>query len=359
MKHNFTNDYSEGAHPKILERLMHTNMQQQIGYGQDNYSIEAKNLIKKLINNPHAEVYFVAGGTQANLLVISSMLKIHEAVISTSTGHIYTHETGAIEAVGHRIIPIDSKDGKLTPKDVEEVLHNHSLRPHVVKPKMVYVSNSTEIGTIYSKSELKELSIFCKKHNLIFYMDGARLGNALKSENNDLTLAEIASLTDIFYIGGTKNGAMLGEAIIFKNSNLHPEFDYVMKQKGALLAKGRVLGIQFLELFKDDLYFKLAEHSNKMAMKIANAIQELGYTLLTPFYTNQIFPILPTALINELKHNYSFYEWSAIDSSHSVVRLITSWATSENIVDEFINDFSLLHYAHLENKNLKKAESKF
>lgn len=350
MKHNFTNDYTEGAHTKILERLIQTNMSQQAGYGQDNYSKEAKELIKNMINNPNAEVYFVTAGTQANLLVISSILKMHEAVISASSGHIYAHETGAIEAVGHRVIPIDSMDGKLTISNIRQVLNNHSLRPHVVKPKIVYISNSTEIGTIYSKSELKELSLFCKKNNLLLYMDGARLGNALKSHYNDLTLPDIAALTDVFYIGGTKNGALLGEAIVFNNANISPEFDYVLKQKGALLAKGRLLGIQFLELFQDGLYFELAAHANKMAMKIAIAIQDLGYPFLTPYFTNQIFPIFPLTLIRKLKDNYGFYEWATVDSSHSAIRIITSWATDVKIVDDFICDLTLLHRSIANNK---------
>lgn len=336
--YNFKNDYSEGAHPNILNKLIETNIIQQLGYGEDDYSSQAKELLKQKTGNPDATIYFVSGGTQTNLLVISTLLQVHEAVISAKTGHIFAYETGAIEATGHRVITADTNDGKLKPSDIEKVLQGYSLRPHVVKPKMVYVSNSTEIGTIYHKTELEQLSEFCKSKKLLLFLDGARLGHALTAENNDLTLKDIAKLTDIFYIGGTKNGALLGEAIVFNKPYLAPEFDYVLKQKGALLAKGRLLGIQFLELFKDNLYFDLANHANKMAMKISKAVKENGYSFLTQSTTNQIFPILPKTLIEQLNKKYLFYEWTVIDETKSAIRLITSWATDEAKVDEFIND---------------------
>ncbi|HYK75932.1 MAG TPA: aminotransferase class I/II-fold pyridoxal phosphate-dependent enzyme [Daejeonella sp.] len=336
--YNFKNDYSEGAHPNILNKLIETNLVQQLGYGDDDYSNQAKELLKQKINNPEASIYFVSGGTQTNLLVISTLLRVHEAVISAKTGHIFAHETGAIEAIGHRVITVDTNDGKLKPADLQKVLQDYSLRPHVVKPRMVYISNSTEIGTIYSKTELDQLSAFCRSQNLVLFLDGARLGHALTAENNDLNLSDIAQLTDVFYIGGTKNGALLGEAIVFNKPHLAPEFDYVLKQKGALLAKGRILGIQFLELFKDDLYFDLARHANKMAMKISKAVKENGYSFLTQSTTNQIFPILPKKVIEKLKKKYLFYEWAVIDEERSAVRIITSWVTDESKVDEFIND---------------------
>jgi threonine aldolase len=336
--YNFKNDYSEGAHPNILNKLIETNLVQHLGYGDDDYSNQAKEILKQKIDNPKASIYFVSGGTQTNLLVISTLLQAHEAVISAKTGHIYANETGAIEATGHRVITVDTADGKIKTADIQKVLQDYSLRPHVVKPKMVYVSNSTEIGTIYNKVELQQLSEFCKAKSLLLFLDGARLGHALTSEKNDLTLADIAQLTDVFYIGGTKNGALLGEAIVFNNPNLAPEFDYVLKQKGALLAKGRLLGIQFLELFKEDLYFDLAKHANTMAMKIANAVKENGYSFLTQPTTNQIFPILPKKLIEKLNQKYLFYEWVVIDENKSAVRLITSWTTDERKVDEFIAD---------------------
>lgn len=336
--YNFKNDYSEGTHPNILNRLTATNLVQQLGYGEDEYSLEAKAILKRKINNPKAEVYFLFAGTQTNLLVISCLLKSHEAVISVESAHIFAHEAGAIEATGHRIITAETTDGKLKPQDIDRIVQSHTLRPHVVKPKMVYISNSTEIGTVYVKSELEALSLCCKRHDFFLFMDGARMGNALMASNNDLTLAEISRLTDIFYIGATKNGALLGEAVVFSDSLLYPDFDYALKQKGALLSKGRILGIQFLELFKDDLYFKLADHANNMAMKIASAVKELGYDFLTHSTTNQIFPIFPRYTIDELYKKYLFFEWKKVDEGHSAVRLITSWATPETVVDQFISD---------------------
>lgn len=334
--YNFKNDYAEGAHPKILQKLIDTNLIQTAGYGDDPYSLAAKGLIKKAINNPQAHIYFVSGGTQTNLLVISSLLQNHEAVISAETGHIFVHETGAIEALGHRVITIPAEDGKLKKEDIAGVLERYNFRPHMVKPKLVYISNSTEIGTIYAKEELEDLHSFCKANDLYLFMDGARLGHALTAQDNTLTLADIARLTDVFYIGGTKNGALLGEAIVFNQPQLAPEFDYAIKQKGALLAKGRVLGIQFLTLFEDNLYFTLADHANQMAMKIATALQEKGYTFLTTPITNQLFPILPNQLIADLSYQYQFLEWKKIDDTHTAIRLITSWATDEKVVDQFI-----------------------
>jgi len=340
--YNFKNDYSEGGHQNILKKLIETNLEQQEGYGEDEYSISAKAILKKIIHNPSATIFFVSGGTQTNLLVISSVLKVHEAVISAQIGHINVHETGAIEATGHKVITVDTKDGKLTTSDVKKVLQEHSLRPHMVKPKMVYISNSTEIGTIYQKKELEELYAYCKSHDLLLFLDGARLGHALTAEDNDLDIADISSNTDVFYIGGTKNGALLGEAIVFNQEDIAPEFDYALKQKGALLAKGRLLGIQFLELFKNNLYFDLAKHANKMAMKIAKAIEDRGYSFYTKATTNQIFPILPKTLIEKLSDKYLFYEWDNIDDKHSAIRIITSWATDEKRVDEFIEDIKHL-----------------
>jgi threonine aldolase len=334
--YNFKNDYSEGCHPSILNKLVETNSIQQLGYGEDIYSLEAKELLKQKLGNSDASIYFTSGGTQSNLLVISSLLKVHEAVISANTGHIFAHETGAIEAVGHRIITIDTDNGKLAPEGIRKALQAYSFRPHVVKPKMVYISNSTEIGTIYTKAELQHLSECCKAEKLLLFLDGARLGHALTAEKNDLSLSDIGKFTDVFYIGGTKNGALLGEAIVFNNTSLAPDFDYVLKQKGALLAKGRLLGIQFLELFKDDLYFKLAKHANSMAMKISNAVRDNGHSFLTHSPTNQIFPILPKVLTEKLSENYAFYEWKVIDRDNVAIRIITSWATDENVVNEFI-----------------------
>lgn len=341
-KYSFKNDYSEGCHINILEKLSKTNLEQQIAYGEDNYSKEAKAILKRKIDDENASIYFVSGGTQANLTLISAFLRTHESVISAKTGHIFNHEAGAIEATGHKVIAIDSIDGKITPKDILQVVEEHANIPHMVKPKMVYISNSTEIGTIYKKAELEDLSSFCHQNGMYLFMDGARLGHALCAEDNNLTLADIHNFTDAFYIGGTKNGALIGEAIVINNNKLKAEFDFIIKQKGGLLAKGRLLGIQFLELFKDDLYYTLATHANKMAMKISKAIKDKNHAFLTESTTNQIFPILPNQIINKLSKKYDFYVWKKVNDEKSAVRLITSWATKEQIVDEFIEDFKLM-----------------
>lgn len=336
--YNFKNDYSEGAHPRILEKLVETNLIQQLGYGEDDYSKEAKTILRNKIDNQHAVIHFLSGGTQTNLLVISFLLRVHEAVISAKTGHISANETGAIEATGHKVITVETTDGKLTPEDITKTLNDHALAPHVVKPRIVYISNSTEIGTIYSLAELKALYLCCQQQQLLLYLDGARLGHALTAENNDLTFAAIAKYSDVFYIGGTKNGALLGEAVVFNRPDLAQDFDYAIKQKGAMLAKGRVLSIQFLVLFKDDLYLELAWKANSLAMRMAKAIKDRGYSFLTDSTTNQIFPILPKSVINTLLLDYQFYIWKEIDHDHAAIRLITSWATDETQVNNFIND---------------------
>ena len=337
-KYSFKNDYSEGCHPHILDALIKTNLIQQNGYGYDEYSEEARLLIKQKMNNQDADIHFVSGGTQANLLVISSILRPHESVVSAETGHIFTNETGAIESTGHKVHGLITEDGKLKPEHIQSVLDSHTNKPHQVKQKLVYISNSTEVGTIYNKKELQDLSAFCKANDLYLFMDGARIGQALTSEINDLTLEDIATLTDIFYIGGTKNGALLGEAIVITNDKLKEEFGFHIKQKGAMLAKGRLLGIQFLELMKDDLYFDLAKHSNVQAMKIKSAFQSKGFEFLSDTFTNQIFPILSNSQIEKLSENFDFYVWKKIDENSSAIRLITSWATSDEIVEDFINE---------------------
>jgi threonine aldolase len=340
MKFSFKNDYSEGCHPQILESLLRNNLDQQAGYGEDDYSKKAKDLIKAKIENDEAEVYFVSGGTQANLIVISSILRPYQCVISASTGHILNNETGAIEATGHKILSIKKEDGKLCPEDIIPVLESHQNIPHQVMPKLVYISNSTELGTIYTKKELEDLSAFCKKNNLYLFMDGARLGHALTSEINDLELKDIAKLTDVFYLGGTKNGALLGEVIIITENDLRPDFAFNIKQKGALLAKGRLLGIQFLELMKDDLYFDLAKNANQQAMKIKNALSERGVGFLSDTSTNQIFPILDNQIIEVLSEKFEFYIWKKVDENSSAIRLITSWNTQNEPVEEFIKTFN-------------------
>jgi threonine aldolase len=336
MKFSFKNDYSEGCHPNILEALLKHNLDQQAGYGEDQYSVQAKELIREKIKKQDAEIYFVSGGTQANLIVISSVLKPFQCIISAATGHILNNETGAIEATGHKILSIEKEDGKLTPEDIIPVLESHKNIPHQVMPKLVYISNSTEMGTVYTLKELEQLSEFCKANKLYLFMDGARLGHGLTAETSDLTLEKVAELTDIFYLGGTKNGALLGEAIVINHPDLQQDFAFNIKQKGALLAKGRVLGIQFLELMKNDLYFRLAKHANQQAMKMKKTMGEKGVQFLSDTYTNQIFPVLHNDLIQKLSGSFDFYIWKKIDSNSSAIRLITSWNTGDEEVNRFI-----------------------
>lgn len=338
MKYSFKNDYSEGAHPRILDALIKYNLTQQNGYGLDEYSLNAAKFIRDKCAAPNASVHFISGGTQANLTMISAFLRPHESVVSALTGHIFTNESGAIEATGHKIHGVETADGKLRPQDIQNILDAHQNFPHQLKQRLVYISNSTEIGTIYSKKELQELYEFCQNKNLILFMDGARLGHALTAETNDLTFDEIAKFTDAFYLGGTKNGALIGEAIVINNPALQDEFGFHLKQKGALLAKGRLLGIQFEELMRDNLYFELADHANRQAMKIKEAFEEIGCDFLAETFTNQIFPVLSAKQIDQLSEKYDFYIWKKIDSERSAIRLITSWSTTDETVAGFINE---------------------
>ena len=342
MKYSFKNDYSEGAHPRILDALIKYNLTQQNGYGLDEYSLNAAKFIRDKCAAPNASVHFVSGGTQANLTVISAFLRPHESVVSALTGHIFTNESGAIEATGHKIHGVETADGKLRPQDVQNILDAHQNVPHQLKQRLVYISNSTEIGTIYSKKELQELYEFCQNKNLILFMDGARLGHALTAETSDMSLADIAKYTDAFYLGGTKNGALIGEAIVINNPALQDEFGFHLKQKGALLAKGRLLGIQFEELMRDNLYFELADHANRQAMKIKEAFEEIGCDFLAETFTNQIFPVLSAKQIDQLSEKYDFYIWKKIDSERSAIRLITSWSTTDETVAGFINELKEL-----------------
>ena len=338
MKYSFKNDYAEGAHPRIIERLSEVNLLQQNGYGLDEYSLDAEMIIKRKMNNPAAKVYLVSGGTQANLIIISAFLRPHESVVAANTGHIFTNESGAIEATGHKVHGIENADGKIRPEDVQKIIDGHQNMPHQVKQKMVYISNSTELGTIYSKTDLIALYEFCQTKNLFLFVDGARLGHALTAETNDLTLEDFGKYCDAFYLGGTKNGALIGEAIVINNIKLHQEFGFHLKQKGALLAKGRLLGIQFQELLKDDLYFNLASHANQQAMKIKKALQLIGCEFLCETFTNQIFPILNQNQIDQLSIHFDFYVWKKLDNERAAVRLITSWATTDETVTNFINE---------------------
>lgn len=335
--YSFKNDYSEGAHTNILDAITRTNLEQFEGYGEDTYSKDARDLLKKRIGKDDIDIHFLMGGTQTNLTAISAFLRPHEAVISANTGHILVHETGAIEATGHKIISVDKKDGKLNARDIKDVIVGHSDE-HMVKPKLVYISNPTEIGSIYSKEELVEISEFCKNNDLIFYMDGARLGSALTSRENNVKLSDLGNLLDAFYIGGTKNGALFGEALVICSNELKKDFRFHIKQKGGLLAKGKLLGIQFYELFKENLYFDLAKNANDLAFLLNDEIKGMGFDFLIKSASNQVFPILPNEIIKKLHEKYLFYIWEAYDEEKSVIRLVTSWATKKEKVKEFLED---------------------
>ena len=334
---SFKNDYSEGAHPRILKTLVETNLEQVEGYGFDRFCLEAIGLLKRKINREDVDIHFISGGTQTNLIAISAFLRPHEAAVAAQSGHILVHETGAIEATGHKVISVESPDGRLTPALILPALDFHTDE-HMVKPRLVYVSNPTEVGTVYGKKELEELHAFCKGHNLLFYVDGARLGSALCVPGSQLDLEAMAASTDAFYIGGTKCGALIGEALVISNPSLKEDFRFHLKQKGALLSKGRLMGIQFLELFRDDLYYDLARHANRMADLLRGAIAGAGYSFLTDSPSNQLFPILPNPLIEKLQEHFDFYVWSKIDENHSSIRLVTSWATREEAVRAFIGN---------------------
>lgn len=341
----FECDYSEGAHPKVLEKLIQSNMEQTVGYSEDQYCKIAASMIKEKCGRNDVDVHFLVGGTQTNLTVISAALRPHQGAIAAFTGHINVHESGAIEATGHKVLALPAVNGKLTAESIQFACDEHfndPSREHTVQPKLVYISDSTEIGTIYSKAELTAISEVCRKNGLYLYMDGARLGSALCAEDNDLDIQTIAQLCDAFYIGGTKNGLLFGEALVICSDSLKEDFRYILKQKGGMLAKGRLLGLQFIALFEDGLYFEMAAHANKMAIMIKDACVSKGFKLLTQSNTNQQFPILPNDAIKKLSENYAFSFWKKIDDNNSAVRICTSWATNENDVLKFIRDIESL-----------------
>lgn len=336
MKYQFYCDYAEGAHPKVLAALQESNLVQEAGYGLDGFTKQAAELVKNVIKQPNADIHFVSSGTQANFIILAAALNPIEAIIAVDSGHINIHEAGAVEATGHKIIAVPHKNGKITPEAIDSVMAAH-YDEHLVKPRVVYISNTTELGTVYQKAELEAIAQTTKKHGLYFYLDGARLGSALTAPQNDCTIADIAALVDAFYIGGTKNGGLFGEAIVLNHPALQKDFRYHLKQRGALLAKGRAVSLQFQTLFTENLYVDLAAHANRMATMLADAIGAQGYAFLTPPESNQIFPILPNSVIEKLQTNYGFYVWQK-GEHESAIRLVTSWATSESAVREFIED---------------------
>ena len=335
MKYSFRNDYSDGGHPAVIEALSREAAVMADGYGDDIFCTEASAMLKQQMDNNDVDIHFLAGGTLTNLTAISAFLRPHEAVISTREGHIYTHETGSVEATGHKVIPVDTTDGKITPQQIKKVVDEHYFE-HMVKPALVYISQPTEMGTVYSKDELEALRASCDSMDLVLYADGARLGSAIVSHGGNPGLAYYSRVFDSFYIGGTKNGALFGEALVISNDELKKDFRYHMKQKGALMAKGRSLGIQFKALFTDDLYFKLAARANELGAKLQDGIKSAGFKMMFNSSTNQIFPIFPEEIITELEKKYLFYRWEALENGESSVRLVCSWATDEDQVDGFI-----------------------
>lgn len=332
--YSFTNDYSEGAHPKLLEALVKTNLEQSEGYGLDTYCLKASQALKKIVEKENVDIHYLVGGTQVNLTFISSVLRPYQAAIAVDSGHIFVHEAGSIEATGHKVITRPHKDGKLTVEMITSILKEHPDE-HMVQPKLVYISQTTEYGSVYTTKELEEIYQYCKKNNLYLFIDGARLGSALALEKCP-SLKQIANCCDAFYIGGTKMGALFGECLVIINDSLKENFRYHMKQKGALLAKGRLLGIQFLELFTNDLYLEIGKHENKMADMLKQGISNCGYSFYIESKTNQLFPIFTNSVIKQLKKQFEFHVMDTIDDHHTCIRLVTSWATNRENVEEFI-----------------------
>ena len=335
----FDCDYLEGAHPAILQKLLDTNMDQTLGYGEDPYCAAAAEKIRRACAAPEAAVHFLVGGTQTNTTVIYSLLRPHEGVLAVTTGHINCHEVNAIEGTGHKVLAIPGVDGKLTPQGIREAYEswkNDASWEHIVKPGMVYISQSTETGTLYTKAELEAISAVCREYHLPLFLDGARLGYALAAPECDLTLPDIARLCDVFYIGGTKQGALFGEAVVIPDPTLIQGFRSLIKQRGGLLAKGRLLGIQFDVLFTDDLYFDLSLHAIRLARKLRQGFADKGYAFMCDSATNQQFPILSLEQIERLKKDFSFDDYGPADETHRNVRFCTSWATTEDNVDRLL-----------------------
>lgn len=334
--YQFRNDYSVGCHPVVLEALSSANTEHVAGYGTDPYTKKCADLIRELCKAPKADVQFMIGGTQANFTAIAAFLRPWESVLSPFSGHINGHEAGAVEATGHKIIPVHTPvNGKLSPSLLLPVL-DECKDEHLTKPRLVYISDATETGGVYTKAELTELSLFCRHHSLLLFLDGARLGCALSSQANDLTLPDIASLTDAFYIGGTKNGAMFGEAMVIPNLNLQQDFFRIKKQRGAVLAKGWLLGLQFEALLRDGLYFKIAKHAVEVAQYLQGGLKNLGIPMMVESPTNQIFPIVPDSLLPQLDKLCTYEVWGKADEDHTVVRFVTSFATPLESVERFL-----------------------
>ena len=332
----FNSDYLEGAHPSIMVKMAETNMVQTVGYGEDEYCEAAREKIKTACQAPEADVHFLVGGTQTNTTVIAAILRPWQGVISAVSGHINCHEAGAIESTGHKVITLPTDNGKITAQQVADYVEwhkNDESTEHIVQPGMVYISHPTEAGTLYTKAELTELYDTCRRYGLPLYIDGARLGYGLAADESDMTLPEFARLCDVFYIGGTKVGALFGEAVVIMNESLKKDFRFIMKQRGGRLAKGRLLGIQFDALFTDDLYFKISRHAIEMAHQIRDIFVSAGYPLLFDSPTNQQYPIMSDDELAILGKSFGYEYWERVDETHSGVRFCASWATTQENVD--------------------------
>ena len=349
MMKRFESDYLEGAHPDVLRALIETNGEQTPGYGEDPHCEAARALLRERCALPEGEVQFLVGGTQVNRTVIASILRPHQGVIAADTGHIAAHETGAIENSGHKVLTVPNTDGKIAAGQVEELCRAHyadASFEHTVQPGMVYISNPTEFGTVYTRGELEALRAVCRARRLPLFIDGARLGAALNSPVCDYTLADMARMCDVFTIGGTKMGLLFGEAVVITNEALKADFRYLIKQRGGMLAKGRLLGVQFDALMTDNLYIDIAARADKLADRIREVIDDLGYPYLVENKTNQIFPILPDTVLETLKKTYVFNDMDRVDDLHRAVRICTSWATKEENVAQLCRDLRALSNVH-------------
>lgn len=341
----FQCDYNEGAHPKVMEKLMETNLEQTVGYGEDEHCARAAALIRKACGDDSLAVHFLVGGTQTNMTVIAAALRPHQGVIAAQTGHINGHETGAVEATGHKVLALPQKDGKISASQVKDLCEAHlndASFEHTVQPKMVYISNPTEYGTLYTRKELEALHEVCRRYGLYLFLDGARLGYGLAAADNELDLPMIAACCDVFYIGGTKVGALFGEAVVMSNDELKKDFRYLIKQKGGMLAKGRLLGVQFEALFEDGLYMEISRHADRLADKLREAFTQAGFPFLVENQTNQIFPVILDSVLKKLGENYGYTYQERVDETHSAVRFCTSWATKEDNIDRLIADLKRL-----------------
>ncbi|MBQ5799874.1 MAG: threonine aldolase [Oscillospiraceae bacterium] len=334
----FRSDYSQGAHPKVLEALMQTNLEHTDGYGLDRHCEHAAEMVKELIGLEDCDVYMMVGGTPCNVTTLAASLRPYESVVAPRTGHAYFHETGAVEGTGHRIVAMNGINGKLTPELIDRAWDEYEDE-HTPVPKLVYVSQPTEGGSIYSKAEMTAIAEKCKERDMLLYVDGARLATAITAKQNDLSLKDLAQLCDAFYLGGTKNGALFGEALVIKNKTINDHFRHMIKRQCGLLAKGRLIGVQFEALLEggmDSIYFEMAAHENRLAEKLREGLGALNVQFYSDSQTNQVFPVLPTAVVEELEKDFFFYRWAPEKDGMTPIRLVTAWGTQEADVDAIL-----------------------